>query len=1059
MYEGTRFLGQAILAQLQTLQNTEYAIGKWWDLLPDLESKKKRKNTVEGSVYVKIFYSTNAEKAGIHKKLSNDVYLYPKFKDIIKSGDIILYDGFGFVPALVKSETLSPFSSIGLVMTLPNKWTLEDELYVVEITRNVNLLKDAMTEKPEQGVLIFKLFERLHQYHGKSIWWSPILKEISPESHAKVREYIESIRKDVDLKQLLSKVKDDRLINPHLVKSLSYINELGHRATAVMDVTGTNFVIEALKLFGVRQVEVNMNPSEVVMSPDFGEPFPLRMDESRYNDSMLPPGLRETKEETTLLALQEKEQTRTRRAKELERARRELKFDDQTILRKAKESTIGIDTSEDTLIQIMQQGGTFTIVHNKIKEKRMYLLESEDEIVCGSKRIRIRDIFEVREGFQSIHFEKFRDEMKPFEGKGFSILYGKQGRKGGRCISVVSKTAFEYRFWSMGLQMLLNNLDHEFATVKMAYRKMKTKKLKMSQARKLLEKINYTGPSAFIKEKFEIVDINRDNYLHYPEFIYMLKLLLHRNSIQDLFQTYSEGNEVMTLAQFKAFLSNEQNENVTDEDALKLIHTVATGSTLSILEFESYLVSSENEVTHPEVLKVPTSLDHPITSYFISCSHNTYLEGHQLVGQSSTEQYIRVLRSGCRCVELDCWDGDDGNPIIYHGYTLTSKITFENACIAIKSYAFDTSPYPIILSLENHCSVEQQNKMAEIIKRVFGDSILTPDDWSEVDSMRGFPSAEKLREKILLKGSMLVSVNEKFLRALEDGENNQALIDEILEEEEDEEEEDQKKAKKVKVKISDALSQSIYLKSNRFKSFEKNQSQKPWEITSFEEKNTKRLSKAYYNEFIRFNLTHFSRIYPKGFRFNSSNFNPYYGWSVGSQLIALNWQTPCDYLYYNEAMFKRNGNCGYVLKPPHLIDPSASTINRIEEIEVTILDGRQLPKNPNEDVNHVVAPRVHVILRGNTTDSQSDKTSTAKNGYSPTWNEVKTFKITESWCAALILIVRDGNSDKDLAHFSVMVEDIREGYRIMPLYDQNSRLIPLANLFCKIKLKRVSENP
>lgn len=51
--------------------------------------------------------------------------------------------------------------------------------------------------------------------------------------------------------------------------------------------------------------------------------------------------------------------------------------------------------------------------------------------------------------------------------------------------------------------------------------------------------------------------------------------------------------------------------------------------------------------------------------------------------------------AGCRdymfLPSVDCWDGPDGKPIIYHGWTRTTKIKFDDVVQAIKDHAFVTS--------------------------------------------------------------------------------------------------------------------------------------------------------------------------------------------------------------------------------------------------------------------------------------------------------------------------------------------------------------------------------
>ena len=58
---------------------------------------------------------------------------------------------------------------------------------------------------------------------------------------------------------------------------------------------------------------------------------------------------------------------------------------------------------------------------------------------------------------------------------------------------------------------------------------------------------------------------------------------------------------------------------------------------------------------------------------------NYFSLGHQLTGKSSVEMYRQALLAGCRCIELDCWDGrtEEQEPVITHGMTLCTEILFK----------------------------------------------------------------------------------------------------------------------------------------------------------------------------------------------------------------------------------------------------------------------------------------------------------------------------------------------------------------------------------------------
>lgn len=112
---------------------------------------------------------------------------------------------------------------------------------------------------------------------------------------------------------------------------------------------------------------------------------------------------------------------------------------------------------------------------------------------------------------------------------------------------------------------------------------------------------------------------------------------------------------------------------ISKEEALK------TNAGLTFSAFCEFMYSNEyNSIWEPWAKSIHQDMKRPLTHYFQNSSHNTYLVGHQLKGESSVEMYREVLLKGVRCIELDCWDGKNDEPKITHGYTLVSDILFKD---------------------------------------------------------------------------------------------------------------------------------------------------------------------------------------------------------------------------------------------------------------------------------------------------------------------------------------------------------------------------------------------
>ncbi|NXU52373.1 PLCZ1 phosphodiesterase, partial [Turnix velox] len=458
---------------------------------------------------------------------------------------------------------------------------------------------------------------------------------------------------------------------------------------------------------------------------------------------------------------------------------------------------------------------------------------------------------------------------------------------------------------------------------------------------------------------------------------------------------------------------------------------------MSFEGFTRYMSSEDCSIFRGDHKNVYQDMTHPLCDYFISSSHNTYLISDQLIGPSDLWGYTSALLKGCRCLEIDCWDGSNNEPIVYHGHTLTSKIQFCSVIHVIDKYAFEVSDYPVVLSLENHCSPEQQEVMAGYLQSILGDKLLTA-PIGDIDVTQ-LPSPEELKFKILVKNKKVGTIEEGMIRRNLDshGETGEISDTENISDEDETDERaplipvggtrkrrsnekisapSKKKAKVTLTKIAFALSDLvIYTKSQKFVSFENSlANQKCYENNSIGETKARKFVKHAAKEFVSHTSRFITRIYPKGTRATSSNYNPQEFWNVGCQMVALNFQTPGLQMQLQNGKFLDNGGCGYILKPEFLRNPNSTftpqnigSYSKPVSLSVRLISGHQLPPS-NLSKTNKADPLVHIEIYGVPEDQTKKKSTVVKsNALSPRWDETFSFTIQVPELALIRFCVQD----------------------------------------------------
>ncbi|CAG8908093.1 unnamed protein product [Penicillium egyptiacum] len=732
--------------------------------------------------------------------------------------------------------------------------------------------------------------------------------------------------------------------------------------------------------------------------------------------------------------------------------------------------TVAIAPKVDSAVQ---RGTVLTKVTKKRRKQVRFFLDLDAakvfwDVSNPAKRFYIDDIKEIRVGADARNYREEHQVPEDLERRWFTIVIADSDRSKGRAVKTLHLIAPSDRI----LELWITTLEHisryridlmsglagsgQSEAVLQAHwqREMsrlfpqrpppvEEQSLDLAAVEKVCRSLHINCSKNMLRAQFTKADAACNGKLDFSEFKDFLLRLKERKDVKDIFKLHTaKPKEGMTQDEFLTFLRDVQNED-TESDrvywaalfekyvrrASKSRTPSAEGSELPPPEsrmnldaFAAFLSSSSNGVY---ASRAPQSrFDRPLNEYFISSSHNTYLLGRQVAGASSTEAYVSALQQGCRCVEIDCWDGADGRPIVSHGRTLTTSVLFADCITVINRYAFITCHFPLILSLEVHCNPEQQLAMVKIMKETFKERLILEPLMTNCHIL---PSPEELKGRILVKvktcdetefdprqntvGSVGThgrkrSASTPFVRPTLNETNTMPLpslsspptmgpLDSIgplisqdrrsltatsMSSATDDSDgalasvhTDKKKKRRQKSKITKPLSDlGVYTRGYKWHSFSSPESKRYNHIYSFAERSFESICQSHDNKVAleSHNRKYLTRVYPSGFRLRSSNFDPNKFWRRGVQMVALNWQTYDIGMQMNQAMFAAGTDrTGYILKPESLRLPAVGDGNQKRKMErklvrfsVDVVSAQQLPRPRTIGQDDSINPYVEIEM-------------------------------------------------------------------------------------------------